>query len=230
METLERKLEILSKTISKPLDFILHCGDICHHGRNSDYQEVKGYFHKFFPEIPFLVTVGNHDDPQAMDTVFSTEQEPITGFVRQFPDLQVISLNNSKGEHGAITEAQAQWCAQQLDRDKDSILFTHHHFFQEQSPMPSVEIAPQFYEAINNPKLKGIFTGHTHYFYETKLQAVPYFAVDSFSFQGKDSGKGYLHMRESCGYNLFAYHNKKISLAQQGMLGVQKELPLYHFH
>ncbi len=229
MDSLQQKLEILSKHIKKPLDFILHCGDVCHHGDVSDYLEVKQYFEEFFPQIPILFTVGNHDNYEAMDSVFSTETKKISGFVSQCGDLQVISLSNSQGENGSLSSEQALWFAEQVDRGKASILLTHHHFFSEQSPMPYAEICPQFYEAMKSPKLKGIFTGHTHYFYEGDCQGVPYFATDSLSFQGEDSGEGYLYLRESSGYNLFSYKEGQISLEQHGMLSEQKKLPLYFF-
>lgn len=213
------------------MDFILHCGDISHHGAVADYAEVKAYFECFFPKVPLLVTPGNHDSVSPMNQVFTTKEESVFGFVRQFPQLQVISLDSSHQENGKLSEKQAVWLLDKLTNDlnKPSILFTHHHFFQEQSCMPCADVVPEFYEVLKHSSLKGIFTGHTHYFYHRDLCGVPYFAADSFSFQGTDSGEGYLEMKESSAYHLFSYENEKIHLEEKGDLGFHKRLPITRF-
>lgn len=231
MEPLEEKIKILSKKIEKPLDFICHCGDICHNGTVEDYQEVKEYFERYFPQVPFLVTVGNHDNFSPMEEVFSTEQYPISGFVRDFDDLQVISVDSCDGGSGTISEQQGQWVLQKMEKypEKNSILFTHHHFLSQQSPMPCAEIDETAKKILQNPKNLAILTGHTHYHFVGEIFNTPYFTVDSLSFQGVDSGYGYLCMKESSGYNLFSYENGTISLEERGNLGFQKDIGIAFF-
>lgn len=231
MEYLQRKLEVLAQIIDKPLDFICHCGDLTHNGGVSDYEAVKDYFNQYFPQVPLLTTVGNHDNFSAMETVFSRETHPLSGAVHFFSDLQVISLNSCNGGSGELTEEQGQWLQEQLEKhpEKNSILFTHHHFLQAQSPMPRGEIAKGFQQVLEQSKISVILGGHTHYFFQGTLCDVPFYAVDSFSFKGSDSGQGYLKMKEASGYNLFSIEDGRVVLEQRGNLRFQKELGISFF-
>lgn len=229
MNSLEKKIAALAQRIEKPLDFICHCGDICHSGGQEDYEEVKEFFQHFFPGIPLLVTVGNHDTFSAMERVFSTKEHPIEGYVRHFDELQVISFNSCNGGSGVVTEEQVHWILEKIreSHNKSTILFTHHHFFPQQSPMPCAELHDNVKLLLDCPQIKGVFTGHTHYHF--KKSSIPYYAVDSLSFQGVDSGLGYLNMKESSGFQLFSYENCLIQLEERGNLGFQKDLGIAFF-
>ncbi|MFI3201526.1 MAG: metallophosphoesterase [Eubacteriales bacterium] len=231
MIPLEQKLKVLSKTLDKPLEFILHCGDICHNGSISDYENVKKSFQQFFPKVPLFVTVGNHDNISTMEVVFSKESQSIHQFTEIFSDLQIISINSANGNSGTITEEQGSWILEQIERhpNKSHLLFTHHHFIQNQSPMPSATISPKVVALFQSHKISAFLTGHTHYFFQDIFYKTPYYAADSFSFQGQDSGQQYLHMKESSGYNLFSYDKGTLTLENHGNLGFQKDLPITHF-
>lgn len=229
MTALSEKLEILANTIDKPLDFICHCGDICHHGSVCDYTEIKDFLNQTFPNVPILATVGNHDSFSALSQVFQDCSQQKFGYTYDVQELQVIALNNCDDDSGQISVEHVQWIVQQLDAGKKSILFTHHHFFPEQSPIPMVSLHEDIRKIGTHPNLIAILTGHTHYYYQAKFLSTPYFTVDSFSFQGVDSGNGYLNMKESNGYNLFSYENGILSLEQRGTLGYQKDLGIAFF-
>lgn len=224
-----KKIEELASSLDKRLDFICHCGDITHHGTVSDYQEIKDCLNQVFPDVPILVTVGNHDVLEELSQVFPDCSEKSYGYTYDFEDLQVISLNNSDEDSGHISMEHGQWILEQLETGKNSILFTHHHFFPEQSPIPTAFLHRTIPKIGNHPNLLAILTGHTHYYFQKKYQSTPCFTVDSFSFQGVDSGFGYLKMKESNGYNLFSYENGIVSLEQRGSLGIQKDLGMAFF-
>lgn len=232
MAPLEEKLNTVAKyveTKSISLDFILHCGDICHNGQREDYIQVKQLFTQIFPQIPLLVTAGNHDNFSEMEGVFTNEN--LSGFSETFSDLQVMSLYSSTVDAGEITEEQVTWIEEELQRhpEKTHLLFTHHHFIPEQSPMPSGVLCPSAIDLLRSGRLSALLTGHTHYFYQDSLYQTPYYGVDSLSFHAADSGKQYLTMKESCGYNLFSYENGSISLVEQGNLGQGTCLPHTYF-
>lgn len=212
------KMKKLSEIITEPLDFICHCGDITHGGREEDYISVKNTLKTYFPQVPLIMCVGNHDNPVLVEKVFHSGIS--SDHAQNFGDLQVITLNNTGGYRGKIHENQCQWLLDCLHASpKDSILLCHHHLKTGQNVMPSAKLDPLFQEVLAHEKLKGIFTGHTHYFYEGKLENVPYYTVDSLCFQGKDSGEGYLKLIESCGYNLFSFQDGVVNLEKKGQLG-----------
>lgn len=229
MTALSKKIQHLADSLDKPLDFICHCGDICHHGNADDYQQVKDYFQQYFPQVPLVVTVGNHDSLEPMSQVFPHYSEKNFGYTYDMQDLQMISLNNRDDDSGSITEEHCQWILQQLEGGKNSILFTHHHFFPEQSPIPRAELHKSLQNIANHPQLLAILTGHTHYYFQSKFYSKPYFTVDAFSFQGVDSGNGYLQMKESSGYHLFSYENGVLTLEKRGDLGFKKDLGIVFF-
>lgn len=234
MPPLEKKLEKLSKRLEKQeisLDFILHCGDMCHNGSVEDYRQVQSLFETYFPQVPLLLTVGNHDTFSAMEEVFADSQTTLLGFTRFFSDLQVISVHSCNGESGELNEAQVSWVQENINayHDKQHLLFTHHHFIQKQSPMPCGKLCPSAMKLFQSGQISAFLTGHTHYFYQDILEKTPYYGVSSLSFQGTDSGEGFLNMKESGGYNLFSFENKAITLVEQGDLGFEKQLPKSYF-
>lgn len=231
MEVLQRKLEILAKKVQKPLDFICHCGDVCHHGTKYDYQAVKMAFQQYFPEVPLILTVGNHDNFKEMSQVFGVKQQSFHCYSRKIGELLVISLNNSNEGNGAITSAQCEMLREELKKNQGipTILLTHHHLIASQSPMEMAKIISQFSGILQQNPFLALLTGHTHYHFQGTFAEIPYFAVDSMSFQGTDSGKGYLQMKESSGYHLFSYEQGKINLELRGNLGFEKDLGRAYF-
>lgn len=219
LHSFREKLELLQKTLTKPIDFICHCGDICHGGQIQDYIFAKKCIEDCFPTIPLFVTVGNHDQGDLVEKVFI--QGKGRSYHTKVGDLQIISLDNTDENHvsGEITREDCQWLLKVLENQTDSLLLCHHHLIPGQNVMPTANIDPLLQKVLAQNNVKAILTGHTHYAYEGKMGNIPYYAVDSFCFHGTDRGEGHLHLHESSGYQVFSYEKGKITLEETGNLG-----------
>lgn len=213
------KMEKLKEKITKPLDFICHCGDVTHGGEVKDYRAVAECLEACFPQVPVFAVAGNHDDSALVQGVFAPEQGDFPHRCDQIAGLQVLSLDNTGGYRGKITQEACQWLLDKLGNGEDSILLCHHHLLSQQNVMPSAKKDPLFQAVLEQGNLKAILTGHTHYAYAGKVGEIPYYTVDSLCFHGKDSGKGYLDLTESSGYQVFSYENGMITLEEKGQLG-----------
>lgn len=228
LQTLDARLSALRQAIDLPLDFICHCGDICHQGALVDYQTAKDAFHKHFPNIPLVVTAGNHDNRTLLQEVFLGASK--TPFVeeRQFQDLRVLSFDNSNGipNCGEATEETCTWLLQRLQAEPQmpTVLMSHHHLFSEQSPMPPMVQHELFSQVLQTGNILCYLTGHTHSPYEAKLGNIPYHTVGSLCFQATDLGQGVLDVHEASYYQLFSYENGQQTRVHTGDLGMNKLL------
>lgn len=219
MGSFSEKLQKIKAELDVPLDFICHCGDLCHGGEEADYQALKDIFQAHFPEIPLITTCGNHDKPEIYRKVFSQSSSPLGESV-EVAGLRIISFDSSSlhDPKGEITLETCVWLKNQLKlhENQEIILMTHHHLPQNESPMPPVSCDPLFYQLLKQKNIIAYFTGHTHYHHEGKIEEIPYFTVGSLSFQGNDTGNGLLDLGESACYHLFSYENQKLKLEKVG--------------
>lgn len=227
LSPLEDKLSKLAQTITKPLDFICHCGDLTHAGETEDYREVAQSFQKFFP-IPLLVTAGNHDQLAPLQTVFLGEISSPFCYERQMGELRVLSVDNSNGRQntGEMTDAICQWLLDKLRQkpQQDTIIMCHHHVIATQSGMPIAKTSPLFDQILSMPHLKAILTGHTHTPFQGVLQGVPYYTVGSMCFRTNPLENGEIQVQESCAYHLFRYENGQLTLVEAGDVSTHKPL------
>lgn len=228
----EEKIAMLARQLKEelpvPLDFICHCGDVTHAGSKEDYLSAKRAYETNFPQIPFLVTAGNHDKRDLLQEVFFGEK--IDFFVQdtQVQDLRILSFDNSNGapNSGEITEKTCKWLLERLEEQphQPTILMSHHHVLPQQSPMPTVVSHPLFSQVLQQKNILAYFTGHTHSPYVGTLEQIPYYTVGSFCFSATDLGKGLLDVYESTCYHLFSYEKGSLTLVKSGSLGLEGAL------
>lgn len=214
--------EDLAKMDGVSLDFICHCGDFCHNGKDSDYEFLKTTLAQLFPQVPLLVTSGNRDSKESFSKAFPDyDSGAVSEIFGEEDPLQVISFCNSNGEiAGELLEETCREVLNLMDQHKfPTILFSHHHFLPEQIyNMKSVEQPALFSEILAQENLLALLNGHTHHHFQGVLGSVPCYTVESMSFVARNRGTDVLEIYETGGYHLFSYENGKVSLEKIGNL------------
>lgn len=206
------------------IDFICHCGDICHSGELEDYMDFRRVYEEVFGNLPLILCPGNHDKVSHVEEVFSWKD----GKLWDFGELQLLSFQNANGErsNGEISGKTCEMLQDILGNNtlKATILVSHHHIFPQQSAMPPAKIDQGFYDILNREGICAYFNGHTHGVYVENCGNIPSYTVGSMCFSAKDVGNSLLKMTEMSSYHLFSYNNATLALEEQGELGFHKDL------
>lgn len=226
------KLKKIQQQVKKPLDFICHCGDVTHAGEKEDYENMRDAFGTLFPNVPLIVTAGNHDSRELVQEVFYGQVKPLfvnkNTFAAGEDKLHILSFDNTNTRYdkGEIEEETCQWLLEQLQSapEEDHILLCHHHCVEGQVEAPSATLHPLFSQVLGQKNVKAMITGHTHFGYEGTLEKVPYYTVEPLSFQAKSLGGGELQVFDGGGFHLFSYEKGKITLETVGDLGFHDEI------
>lgn len=227
LRTTKEKFLALAETCESrkiTIDFICHCGDICHSGELEDYEDFLALYEEVFGQIPLVICPGNHDVVSHVEDVFSWKD----GKIWDFDELQILSFQNANGERscGEISSQTCGMLQENLEKrpKKSTILLAHHHIFPQQSAMAPANIDHQFYDILGKEEIIGYFNGHTHGAYVGNWENIPSYTVGSMCFQAEDSGGGLLKMRETSAYHVFSYKNETLTMEFQGDLGFDNDL------
>ena len=208
----------LDKVSKEKLDFIIITGDLVESGDSEDYKILKENLDNIFGDIPYIVTLGNHDNKKEFYKGWLNEElknEPYNK-VMNIGDIKVISFDNSEfhNSNGVIDSERCKWLREELEKDidKDVILMLHHHLLEEQFNLPSVSFDDEFRDIIKNSSIIAIFSGHTHHPYKGTFMGKPYFTAGSLSFVGYDENDGRVRFEEASKCNLCRYEDGKISV------------------
>lgn len=227
LEDVEYKLKNIKDTLTVPLDFICHCGDVTHGGEMRDYQLIRDAIKRCFPSVPIVVTTGNHDNKGFVQQAFYGKITPLFATDDTIGDLRILAFDNTDGFGGCgqITSETCDWLIKSLEQqpDQPTILVCHHHLIQGQFPMPPAVIDPIFSQILKQKQILAILNGHTHHHYQGMLEEIPCYTVGSLSFRARDLGAGLLHIFDSSDYHLFSYENNILTLEEVGNLG------FYHY-
>ena len=207
----------LKKVDLKTIDFIIITGDLVESGSAEDYKVLKYELGRLFKGIPYVVTLGNHDNKEAFyKGWFNKESNKSYNVVKEIGDLRIISFDNSnyKNSDGFISDSQYNWLKTQLEisNNKKTILICHHHLIKNQFTTPSVSYNDGFEELIRKSSIVGIFTGHTHHSFKGSFAGKPYFSTGSLSFIGYDEGNGIVRLEENAQISICKYEDGKISV------------------
>ena len=224
----------LKKVDLKTIDFIIITGDLVESGSAEDYKILKYELDRLFKGIPYVVTLGNHDNKEAFyKGWFNKESNKSYNVVKEIGDLRIISFDNSnyKNSDGFISKEQYEWINKQLKTDckKDTILMLHHHLLKDQFTTPSIDFDDSFEEVINSSDIIGIFTGHTHHPFKGVFADKPYFTAGSLSFVGYDENNGIVRFEEYPRFSLCKYKEGKISVEVISALDESKLLTVVNF-
>lgn len=217
---LEKISKIKEELGDFPLDFVVHCGDMCHSGEKKDYLSLKKHLEASFPGVPLVVTCGNRDHKESLQEVFCGGTGDFF-YVHQFEGVQVIAFNNANGTpQGELTPEMCQllWAQVEKTQDIPTILCCHHHCIPEQIPsMKAVDCPPLFEKIVAQKNIIALLTGHTHHGYEGRYLDLPSYTVPPLSFVAKAKEKGQ-DVYDAGGYHLFSYENAVLTLEKVGDL------------
>lgn len=226
---------VLEKIDKNTLDFIIITGDLVESGKSEDYKCLKENLESLFGDIPYIVTLGNHDNKKEFYKGWFNEELGDIPYNRimEIGDLKIISFDNSKyhENNGIINLDQYEWLRFELEKDteKDIILMLHHHLLKEQFNLPPVSFSKEFEETISKSKVIGVFSGHTHHPYKGIFAGKPYFTAGSLSFVGYDEEDGRVRFEEATKCNLCKYENGKIFVKVIDVLEKNKFLTYVRF-
>ena len=213
---IQLKKALIMVDLSK-IDFVIITGDLVESGMYEDYFSLKCELEKLLGNVPYILTLGNHDNKAAFyKGWFNKECNEPYNTVNEIDNLRIISFDNSvyKNSDGFISEEQYEWLENQLKdgTQKDTILMLHHHLIKDQFTTPSVDIDDNFEKIIRESSLVGIFVGHTHHPFNGSFADKPYFSTGSLSFIGHDEGNGIVRFEENAQFSICTYEDGKISV------------------
>lgn len=225
----------LEKVSINDLDFIIITGDLVESGTYEDYKVLKENLDNLFKGIPYIVTLGNHDNKiEFYKGWFNKDfKDNCYNVVEEIKGLRIIGLDNSEyhNNNGVISFEQCQWLNEELKKEtnKDTILLLHHHLLKNQFNTPSVDIKEGFERIIEESSVVGIFSGHTHHSFTGTFAGKSYFTGGSLSFAGYDEQEGLVRFEEAASCNLCTYENGKISVETISVLDEHKLLGYVNF-
>lgn len=210
--------KLMSKVNKDKLDFIIITGDLVEGGNSEDYKELKKNLDKIFEGIPYIVTLGNHDNKAEFYKGWFNEDlgnKPYNTTMT-IGDIKIISFDNSEyhNPNGFIDSDRCKWLREELkkDNDKNVILMLHHHLLKEQFNLPPASYDNEFEEIIKNSSIIAIFSGHTHHPYKGEFMGKPYFTSGSLSFVGYNEEDGRVRFEEASKCNLCTYKENNINV------------------
>lgn len=235
MQQLDVCLQKMGERERKQLSAVLISGDMTEYGTEEDYRQLHIEIKKRFPDIPVIVTLGNHDERLAFQKGWlgreAAKDEPYC-CIQRLDSVSILSMDNSYpgSADGKIGRYQCDWLKNALQSEKGQtiLLMTHHHLLPHQADFPSCEIMEEFNEILRKSSISMIFCGHTHQLYRGFYENLPYRTAMSLSFVGEDQ-KQKVCMRESCGYSLYEFDNGILTRERHEALGTQEILGYVKF-
>lgn len=189
---LERTLEQIAIMVPR-VDFILHTGDITHHGDVSINRDVRAMLEA--TGIPFRVMQGNHDETEPLRQAYAdAEWMPKSGFlhcvVDEFP-ARIICLDSKiPGEiAGELCETRLSWLEAQLKAGgaRPTIIGMHHPAFRIGRPFSDARPfrnADKFAALLARyPNVSLVVAGHVHCTLQSRIGHAVAIAAPSTAYQ-----------------------------------------------
>lgn len=203
------------------LSFVLISGDLTENGMEEDYKELKNKLDVLFYGIPYIVTLGNHDNKEMFYKIWEPEINSIYpyGSITNIDGINIIALDNSVegNPHGLITEEHCKWLVRAFEYTKGTkrILMMHHPLiFDKVTPVPVVKYPDEFPQIIKKYLPSMILCGHTHNELYGSFEGVLYATAGSMSFKGGQKGNGEICFREHASANLCKMEGNLISIEE----------------
>jgi 3',5'-cyclic AMP phosphodiesterase CpdA len=151
-------------------DFVAIAGDLADLGEVAAYEVLRDTLTAL--TVPWHLTLGNHDRPEAFQSVLGTELSDPEARVSKVIDLdgyRVILLDTTTpGTHGgALCDGRRNWLAARLDEvaDRPVIVVMHHHANVLSLPVDEIPLADGagFARLIKrHPDVRMVISGHVH--------------------------------------------------------------------
>lgn len=205
------------KAAGTDIDGVLISGDLVEDGGEQDYRALKEKLAEIFPNVPIVVTLGNHDVKHAFyrGWLQRDDGEEAYHHIEKIGDVNIIAMDNSEFgcPDGRIDEKSCTWLEQALEETagETTLLMMHHHL-KSADVVPPCPYAPAFEDIIKDSRLTGILCGHTHHYYHGTFAGKPYYVAGSLSFIGLSClpASRAVHFEERFGYNDYVIENGRI--------------------
>ncbi len=186
--------EVLSAIAASNVDFVLLTGDNVHEGNAEDYRLLKSVLEETLGEIPYFLTLGNHDRIEGYVTAFGDAlvTDGQLFYAREISGIRLIVLDTgyTNAENGELSEAQWTFFAEEMKKPGPSIVALHHpphtaSFFGMEK-YEFIKDSARF-EALLTGDVIGIFCGHTHSNKTEILKNALHSTAGSLAFGGEFS-------------------------------------------
>lgn len=114
MQQLDICLQKMGEKEREQLSAVLISGDMTEYGTQEDYKQLHTEIEKRFPDIPIIVTPGNHDERQTFQKGWlgweTVKDEPYC-YIRRLGSVSILSMDNSYpgSADGKIGWYQCDW-------------------------------------------------------------------------------------------------------------------------
>lgn len=208
------KISTIIKQVNN-IDLIVITGDLCHAGSIVDYICVKDALDAL--KIPYVISLGNHDDKDAFFKAFSY-QEINNAYldVYTIDDISFISFDNSayNASNGYIDDDRLEWLNTMLKIHSHNIVLMHHQF-EDVPGIPGLHNGSKLKEVLIQNHPLAILNGHTHWFKEQNLEFIPYYTAPSLSFHSIYTEEGSVDFYQCYGYVLYEIEQTSINIIQK---------------
>ncbi len=196
------------------LDFVLITGDLIHEGDEEDYLFLKALLEKSFPDLPVILTLGNHDRVGPFRKVFLEEEsEKPYDCIHEVNGLRIAVLDAGyENAAGVITDGQIEWLQEQLKAQaaEGTILALHQPLITGISFLDT-KVRADFAEILEQNDVVAIFGGHIHFTRFDFYGNVPQFVAGGMGF-GADINPKRMAMNNHSSFNICRIENRKMSV------------------
>jgi len=165
--------------VSPRPDFLLHTGDITHHGNADIHRDVRARMDAV--GIPYAVMAGNHDENETLRAAFADKPwMPKFGFIQFVIDdypVRIIGLDTKIPDEvaGTLCSERLAWLEAQLKAggDRPTMLAMHHPAFRIGRPSSDARPFqnPDAFVALlsSYPNVSLVAAGHVHCTLQARL-------------------------------------------------------------
>ncbi len=170
-------------------DFILHTGDITHHGNMAVHKDLRARLDA--TGIPYAVIPGNHDENETLRAAFADKPwMPASGFIHfviELPPLRIICLDTTiPGQiEGTLCSERMAWLQAKLDEapTAPTMIAMHHPAFRIGRPTSDARPFGNpkgFAELVAKyPNVSLVTAGHVHCTLQARIGNAVALAVPS---------------------------------------------------
>jgi len=209
------------------LDFILITGDLIHEGDEADYVFLKEILEKSFPDLPVILTLGNHDRVIPFRKVFLESEKPYD-CIHEVNGLRIAILDaGHRPAAGEISDGQIEWLKDQLKvpAPLGTILALHQPLITG-FPLLDTSVRADFAEILEQHDVIAIFSGHIHFTRFDFYGNVPHFVAGGMGF-GAGISPNRIVMNNHASFNICRIENRKPSVVPVLVTPVPAEAQLF---
>lgn len=189
---LERALKQIATMVPRP-DFILHTGDVTHHGDVAVNRDVRAMLEA--TGLPYRVIPGNHDETEPLRAAYAdTPWMPKSGFMHFVVDdlpARIICLDTKipGAVPGTLCEERLAWLEAQLAAGgaRPTMIAMHHPAFRIGRPFSDARPfgnADRFAALVaRHPNVSLIVAGHVHCTLQARIGNAVAIAAPSTAYQ-----------------------------------------------